>query len=172
MVNGVNSPWAGNRLVTDHPFIGHALCGVDERGRLTLPAFVRATLSRRSDARLIYVGCHESDPCLVAYDRSFARTLAMDCRRLRLREAAPVPANDWHAKVRRTFGFVEQVELDQRGKMGLPPLLMRRARISGSALLVGAGGAFEIWNPQAALDGSDPDLAELAAFHLETRIAA
>lgn len=172
MVNGFNSPGAGNRLVTDHPFIGHALCGVDERGRLTLPPFVRATLSRRSDARLIYVGCHESDPCLVAYDRSFARTLAMDCRRLRLREAAPAPANDWHALVRRTFGFVEQLELDSRGKMALPPLLMRRARISGSALLIGAGGAFEIWNPQAALDGSDPDLAELAAFHLETRIAA
>ncbi len=172
MVNGRNRPRVGIALVTDHPFIGHALCAVDERGKLALPPFVRATLSRRSDARLIFVGCHESDPCLVAYDRSFARTLAMDCHRLRLREAAPAPANDWHARVRRTFGFVEQVELDPRGKVALPPLLMRRARISGSALLVGAGGAFEIWNPQAAREGSDPDLAELAAFHLETRIAA
>jgi transcriptional regulator MraZ len=157
--------------LTDHPFIGNAYCAVDPAGRLTLPAFVRAALARRSDARLIFVGAHDSDPCLIAYDRSFARTMAVDCRRLRLREL-PMPANDWHAHARRAFGFAWQVELDARGKVALPPMLLKRARIDRGALLIGAGGAFEIWNPRRALESSDPSLSELASFHLDQQRAA
>jgi len=157
--------------VTDHPFIGNALCAVDGAGKLVLPPFVRSALSRRSDARLIFAGCHESDPCLVAYDRSFARTLAFDCRRMRLRDAALAPALH-HARERRTFGYVEQLEIDSRGKVALPPMLLRRARIERSALVIGTGGAFEIWNAQSALASTDPDLSELAAFHLDYQQAA
>lgn len=157
--------------MTDHPFIGNAYCAVDGAGRLTLPPFVRVALSRRSDARLIFVGCHDSDPCLVGYDRSFARTLAMECRRLRMR-ADPGAEGQWNARVRRAFGFVEQIELDTRGKVTLPPMMLRRARIESGALVIGTGGAFEIWNPQQALDAGDPDLSELAAFHLDFRKAA
>ena len=157
--------------MTEHPFLGNALCAVDAAGRLTLPPFVRSTLSRRSDARLIFAGCHESDPCLVAYDRSFARALAFDCRRLRLRDAALAPAVH-HARIRRAFGFVAPLEMDSRGKVALPPMLLRRARIERSALIIGTGGAFEIWNAQSALESSDPDLSELAAFHLEFQMAA
>jgi MraZ protein len=156
--------------VTDHPFLGNALCAVDGAGRLTLPPFVRSTLSRRSDARLIFAGCHESDPCLVAYDRSFARTLAFDCRRM-LRDPSLAP-EAYHARVRRAFGFVERLELDTRGKVALPPMLLRRARIERHALVIGTGGAFEIWNAQSALASGDPDLSELAAFHLDYQQAA
>lgn len=161
----------GEWQVTDHPFMGNALCAVDGGGRLTLPPFVRSALSRRSDARLIFAGCHESDPCLVAYDRSFARTLAFDCRRLRLRDES-LPPEVHHARVRRAFGFVEQLEMDSRGKVALPPMLLRRARIERCALIIGTGGAFEIWNAQSALESKDPDLSELAAFHLDFQQAA
>jgi MraZ protein len=157
--------------MTDHPFIGNAYCAVDGAGRLTLPPFVRSALSRRSDARLIFVGCHDSDPCLIGYDRSFARTLAMDCRRQRMRSEASADG-EWNARVRRAFGFVDQVELDTRGKVMLPPMMMRRAGIERGALVIGTGGAFEIWNPQRALEAGDPDLSELAAFHLDFRNAA
>jgi DNA-binding transcriptional regulator/RsmH inhibitor MraZ len=157
--------------MTDHPFIGNAYCAVDDAGRLTLPPFVRSALSRRSDARLIFVGCHDSDPCLIGYDRSFARTLAFDCRQQRLRSEMGAEGQ-WNARIRRAFGFVAQVELDMRGKVTLPPMMLRRARIGSGALVIGTGGAFEIWNPQQALDAGDPDLSELAAFHLDFRTAA
>jgi MraZ protein len=147
------------------------MCAVDGGGRVTLPPFVRSTLSRRADAKLIFAGCHESDPCLVAYDRSFARTLAFDCQRLRLRDAALAPAAH-HARIRRMFGFVAPLEMDLRGKVALPPMLLRRARIERSALIIGTGGAFEIWSAQSALASSDPDLSELAAFHLDFQQAA
>jgi DNA-binding transcriptional regulator/RsmH inhibitor MraZ len=38
--------------------------------------------------------------------------------------------------------------------------------------VIGVGGAFEIWDPQAALDQDDPDLREIAAFHLDAQDAA
>jgi MraZ protein len=157
--------------MTEHPFIGNAYCPVDGSGRLALPPFVRGALSRRADARLIFVGCHDSDPCLIGYDRSFARTLAFDCRRQRMRAEAGAE-DQWNARVRRAFGFVEQVELDTRGKLTLPPMMRRRARIESGVIVIGTGGAFEIWNPQQALDAGDPDLSELAAFHLDFRNAA
>jgi MraZ protein len=151
--------------------MGNALCAVDPAGRLVLPGFVRATLSRRGDPRLIFVGGHGEDPCLVAYDRSHAARLASDCRRLFDAEDA-TERHAHAARSRRLFGFVEQVLLDSRGKLALPPMMRRRARIEGLALVVGTGGPFEIWNPKTALEGGDPALSELAAFHLDCAQAA
>jgi DNA-binding transcriptional regulator/RsmH inhibitor MraZ len=51
-------------------------------------------------------------------------------------------------------------------------MMRRRARIGGQALVIGVGGAFEIWDAQAALDQADSDLREIAAFHLDEQYAA
>lgn len=152
-------------------FIGNGLCAVGAWGRLILPLFVRSSLALRSDSGTILVGAHETDSCLVAYDREFARQLAADARRRRIAEEATDPAAH-HVRARRIFGFVEEAALDARGRIALPPMLRRRARIGDAALLVGAGGGFEIWSPHAALASGDPLLAELAAFHLHAQHAA
>jgi MraZ protein len=158
-------------MVPDHLFRGNAICGVSKSGGLVLPAFVRMTLSRRTDAHLLLVGCHESDPCLVAYDPAFAATLLADSDRRRIAEEGS-DAQAHHIRARRIFGFVADVEYGESGACMLPPMMLRRARIDSSALVIGTGGAFEIWNPHVALDGTDPDLAELAAFHLDAHMAA
>jgi DNA-binding transcriptional regulator/RsmH inhibitor MraZ len=154
-----------------HLFIGNALCRVVNGGKLTLPSFVRSTLDLRSGARTILVGAHESDSCLLAYDRTFSAALARDCNRRRIAEEAADPALH-HARTRRIFGLVEEAGIDARGRVELPAMMRRRARIDDLALVVGTGGAFEIWSPQAALDSGDPALRELAAFHLDLPIAA
>jgi DNA-binding transcriptional regulator/RsmH inhibitor MraZ len=51
-------------------------------------------------------------------------------------------------------------------------MLRCRAGISDSALVIGTGGAFEMWSPQVALQGDDPDLRALAAHLLEFQQAA
>jgi len=151
--------------------MGNALCAIEGEDRLTLPGFVRDTLLRRSDARLIFVGRHESDPCLVAYDRGVTPGLARDCRRRRFAEALADP-DAHHARARRAFGFVEPLELDRRGKVTLSPILRRLARIQGGALVIGTGAAFEIWNPDLALESDDAGLRELAGLSLEFQLAA
>jgi MraZ protein len=155
----------------EHLFIGNALCASDSAGRICLPGFVRSILDRRSDSRTIVIGRHECDPCLVAYDRSFARILARDCQRRRLAEEAADPVAQ-HARVRRIFGFAEEGDFDRRGRLTLPPMMRRHARIDGLALIVGTGAAFEIWNPALALASGDSGLSELAGFHLHAPLAA
>lgn len=154
-----------------HLFTGNALCGVDKAGRLILPAFVRATLARRSDRQAILVGAHEHDPCLVGYDPDHVDRVAEDLRRRRLLDEISAPgAHD--PRARRAFGFLEEAGLDRAGAILLSPMMRRRARIDDLALVLGTGDVFEIWSPGVALDGGDPGLAELAAFHLDHPKAA
>jgi MraZ protein len=154
----------------EHLFNGSALTAVDAKGRLSVPAFIRGVIERRSDAKAIVLGVHDIDPCLSAYDRGYARKLHEDIERRRLaEEAAEGPPEAHFARARRTFGLTEEVPYDSSGRIILPPMMRRKGRIEDLALFVGAGGTFEIWNPTIALESGDPDLRELAAFRLEER---
>ena len=160
--------FAGTGVELEHLFNGSAINAVDAKGRLSVPAFIRSVIERRSDARAIIIGVHEVDPCLVAYDRSHARTLYAENERRRLGEEDRDPQAHF-ARARRTFGVTEEVPYDSSGRIILPPMMRRRGRIEDLALFVGVGGTFEIWNPQLALESGDADLRELAAYRLEER---
>jgi MraZ protein len=154
----------------EHLFNGSALNAVDAKGRLSVPAFIRGVVERRSDARAVVIGAHEVDPCLTAYDRGYARILHQENERRRLQEeAAGGHAASHYARARRTFGAVEDVSYDPSGRILLPPLMRRKGKIEDLALFVGVGGTFEIWNPYLALESGDEDLRELAAFRLEEK---
>jgi MraZ protein len=155
--------------LVEHLFSGSALCPVDAGGNLLLPRFVRETIARRSDTRALLIGAHECDPCLTAYDRAYGRILHADSERRRIAGEAPQLS---HARLRRIFGFAEQVGFGESGAIVLPPMMRRRARIGAQALLIGAGGTFELWDPETALHHKDDELRELAAFHLDVQHAA
>lgn len=151
----------------EHLYGGSALADVDGRGRVRLPRFVRETAERRSDARFLVLGPHESDSCLTGYDPGYRRMLFADSERLRLLdEAAGAGAAPHHGRARRAFGLTEQTEIDEHGRIALPAMVRRIGRIEGRALFVGTGGAFEIWNPELAATSGDPALAELARWRL------
>ena len=152
----------------EHLFNGSALNAVDAKGRLSVPAFIRSVVERRSEAKAIIVGVHEGDPCLTAYDRNYARNLYQDNERRRLSEEGRSPHAHF-SRARRTFVVTEDVPYDSSGSIVLPPMMRRRGRIEDLALFVGVGGTFEIWNPRLALDSDDEDLRELAAYRLEER---
>ena len=154
----------------EHLFNGSALNAVDAKGRLSVPAFIRGVIERRSDAKTVVIGAHEIDPCLTAYDRGYARNLyAENERRRLLEETAEGPTEAHFARARRTFGLTEEVPYDSSGRIILPPMMRRKGKIEDLALFVGVGGTFEIWNPKIALESSDADLKELAAWRLEER---
>jgi MraZ protein len=154
----------------EHLFNGSALSAVDAKGRLSVPAFIRGVIERRSDARAVVIGMHEVSPCLSAYDRGYARFLFAENERRRLsEEAAGGDAAAHHARARRTFGLTEEVPYDTSGRIILPPMMRRKGRIEDLALFVGVGGTFEIWNPHLALESGDEDLRDLAAYRLEEK---
>lgn len=151
----------------EHLYGGSALASVDGRGRVRLPRFVRETAERRSDSGFLVLGPHESDSCLTGYDPGYRRMLFADSERLRLRdESAGAGAASHHGRTRRAFGLTEQAEIDGDGRIALPAMVRRLARIEGQALFVGTGGAFEIWNPELAAASGDPALTELARWRL------
>jgi len=100
-----------------------------------------------------------------------ARVLHQDSERRRMKEEGDSPGEN-AKRLRRIFGFVEEMGFGDDGAVVLPPMMRRRARIGANALIVGVGGAFEIWDAQAAFDQPDPDLHEIAAYHLEVQQAA
>jgi MraZ protein len=154
----------------EHLFNGSALTAVDAKGRLSVPAFIRSVIERRSDARAVVIGPHEIDTCLTGYDRGYGRILHTENERRRLIEENAGGAKENHfARARRTFGLTEDVPYDTSGRIILPLMMRRKGQIEDLALFVGVGGTFEIWNPQIALQSGDADLQELAAYRLEER---
>lgn len=152
----------------EHFFSGSALNAVDAKGRLSVPAGVRSVIERRSEAKVIVLGMHEVDPCLVAYDRNYGRFLHRENERVRLAEEAANPRARF-ARDRRTFGIVEEVPYDPSGRIILPRMMRSKGAIEDLALFVGAGAVVEIWNPRLALQSGDEGLRELAAYHLEEK---
>jgi MraZ protein len=154
----------------EHLHNGSALNAVDAKGRLSVPAFIRSMIERRSPEKLLVLGKHETDICLVGYDANYKSTLLGDVRRQRLRdEEQGVDARVHHSRNRRAFGLTESAPYDTSGRIILPPMMRRIARIEDLVLFVGAGETFELWNPQLALESGDEDLRELAAYRLEER---
>jgi MraZ protein len=157
--------------MTNQFFRGTSLCLVNRDGRMTLPASIRATLARRTAARSFLIGSHEVDACLVAFDGDQALELQADCNRRRIADEASAPRAS-HARDRRIFGSMVDVSVHDSGRFMLPRMLRCRAGIGDCALVIGTGGVFEMWSPQVALRGDDPDLRALAAHLLEFQQAA
>jgi MraZ protein len=154
----------------DDFFQGNALNAVDAKGRLSVPAFVRSVVERRSDAKAIVIGAHEIAPCLNAYGRGYARSLYQDMERRRLAdEDKGGTLEDHYARAHRLFGMTEDVPYDTSGRIVLPPMMRRKGRIEDLALFVGIGGTVEIWNPRLAMEQGDKDLREIAAWRLEEK---
>src|SRR5437868_5547232 len=82
-----------------HLFSGSALREVDRDGKLALPAFVTTAVERRSGARALLFGKHESAPCVTAYDPAYTPVLHGEIERQRLRlEAAGEPPEAHQAR--------------------------------------------------------------------------
>ena len=151
-------------------FQGSALNAVDAKGRLSVPAFVRSVIERRSDARAINVGAHEVSPCLTGYSRAHSQELYAELERRRLAgEEKGAAVEEHYARARRLFGMTEDVPYDSSGRIILPPMMRRKGKIEDLALFVGVGGIVEIWNPRIALEEGDRDLKEIAAYRLEEK---
>ena len=160
----------GPEVELEHLFNGSALNAVDAKGRLSVPAFVRGIVERRSPEKLIILGKHETEPCLVGYDAAYKATLLEDVRRRRLRdEERGVDVRAHYSRSRRTFGLTESAPYDTSGRIILPPVMRRLAQIEDLALFIGSGETFELWNPQRALESGDDDLREIAAYRLEEK---
>lgn len=151
-------------------FEGFALQAVDQKGRVAIPADLRAAAERNSDIRQIVVGLHPEDPCLSAHDLSWSKEKydRID-RKEQLAEERGGEA-DTRAK-RRAFGLVEKAPFDDSGRFVIPPFFRMKAGIQKWAFFNGAGETFDIWAPEALLkdEKADPGLREICEYLCQSK---
>lgn len=152
-------------------FEGNALNAVDAKGRLSVPAFVRSIVEIRApDNKLVIVRKHESDPCLVGYDKNYKAELWSDVTRLRHRdEQQGIDGRPHHVRSRRSFGFSESCPYDSSGRIVLSDTIRKIGGIEELVMFVGAGATFELWNPRRALESEDEEFRLWTACRLEEK---
>lgn len=153
-------------------FNGFAMTAVDGKGRVAIPASMRAVIERNveaggGDPRTVVISMHPQDPCLIAYDPAW---LKRSHERLERREEvleAGGEAIDYNAK-RRALALTESAGFDSSGRFVLPDFYAMKAKLAPGtdAVFWGTGNYFEIWNPDLLLaaEGVDSNLKELVEF--------
>lgn len=162
-------------MALEHLFQGSALNAVDAKGRVSIPAFLRAVIERRGETKTIVLAKHENFPCLSAYDPAYAALKHSKLERLLEKEETnPDAALEYQQRNLMAFGATEEVPYDSSGRILMPPMMRRKGQIDELVLFLGAGETFQVWNPDLLLD--DPripeDLKDIARYRLEERRAS
>jgi len=145
------------------PFGGEALNAVDGKGRVSLPADLRATVERRAlqakaanmpiDDKLLYIAEDEELPCLTGFDETEYFALAGELREQRACETGQgvrkslIRRDDGGTE---TFAPLQRVVFDKAGRMVLSGLLREIGGIEDFAFFTGNGRYFNIWSPGRA----------------------
>jgi transcriptional regulator MraZ len=112
---------------------------LDSKGRMAMPARYRERIVERSNGRLVAT-VDRSDRCLLIYTLPEWEEIELKLRRL----SAFEPAN---RRVQRLMiGHAADLELDANGRILIPPSLREHANLSRSAVLIGQGSRFELWD--------------------------
>ncbi len=114
---------------------------IDAKGRTSLPARYRDALAAQGERRIIVTSA--LDPCLVAY--TMPEWVAFE------EKLAKLPQFDRAVqKLKRIYvsGAVE-CEVDDSGRILIPPTLREHAQLSKEVLWAGAGRYAELWDKHA-----------------------
>ena len=118
-------------------FLGQYLHTIDEKGRLTIPAKFRGSLS----AGLVIT--RWLDRCLVIYP--------METWRVLRERIASLPMTDRDARDFRRLVYAGATDTvpDGQGRVNIPQPLREYAGLDGQAVIVGCDSYIEIWSPEA-----------------------
>jgi MraZ protein len=123
-------------------FVGNQTKEIDAKKRLMIPAAFRNAL-REGDGFALILRPSPSNPCIEGWP---PETLAA----LIPKAEAIDPFDDAAAlKAASLFGTGEAPKIDAEGRMVLPEEMAAHAGIKDSAMFIGLGNRFMIWEPAA-----------------------
>ena len=115
-------------------------CKLDAKGRLVLPAKIKASLPETTGGELVVRRGFE--PCLVVYPFT-------EYKKIYSRIASLNEFNEEYRKLQRNFFRGNtQVELDNMGRFLIPKTMLRYANLDKDVIVVGMGNRIELWNPE------------------------
>ena len=115
---------------------------VDKKGRVSVPATYRAVLEE-GGAGLVYLKPNQTDGAIDGLTEAF-----MDDIQQRI-DALDIGSEDRTALEDAYFAESVDLRFDPEGRIILPRELTDFAGIGDTALFVGLGTRFQIWNPEA-----------------------
>jgi len=137
-------------------------CKLDAKGRMVLPAKIKAGLPESSSNELMLRKGFE--PSLILYPM-------LEYNRLFSKIGALNDFNPEHRKLKRNFfSGLAQVEIDGNGRINIPAGFMKYARLEKEAIVIGIGTSIEIWNPelyQQYVINDQEEFSQLAQKYLD-----
>jgi len=127
-------------------FVGRFENKVDAKGRMSVPSRFRAEIERQKDYRGIVVARSADAGALDACDylRITEVSAALDDPELYN------PKDRFEAE--NVISTSSLLPFDENGRVLVPQDLLAATAIAGSALFIGVGPTFQIWNPRARAD--------------------
>jgi len=120
-------------------FTGEYDCKLDAKGRLALPAKVKAALPDVANQELVLRRGFED--CLVLYPM-------LEYKKIINRVRSLSEFNEEYRRFQRSFfRGNSEVEMDSSGRINIPKRMMDYADLTKEVVLVGLGNRVEIWNP-------------------------
>ena len=145
-------------------FLGSEICEVEVDGSIAIPAFLEEAIAGETSE--ILVAKHESDACLIGYDRAHLTRLAERNERRRIHgEARGADVRAHYQRMRRSFALTDRMPRDA-SRITLSAAMRHLGRIGRHALFVGTGDSFEIWNPELAMQSGDEQFRDLATYRM------
>jgi MraZ protein len=112
---------------------------LDAKGRLAMPTRYRERLIERSNGRLVAT-VDRQDRCLLIYPLPEWEEIELKLRRL------PTLNPVARRLQRLMIGHATDLELDGAGRILIPPSLREYAGLTRTAMLIGQGNRFELWD--------------------------
>jgi MraZ protein len=114
---------------------------LDSKGRLVLPARIKAQLPANGEGGNELVIRRGFEPCLILYPM-------VEFKKVFSKISGLNEFNEEYRKLQRNFlSGVVTVELDTTGRFLIPKNMLTYAQIDKDAILVGMGNKVEVWNP-------------------------
>ncbi|MFL5729712.1 MAG: division/cell wall cluster transcriptional repressor MraZ [Cytophagaceae bacterium] len=115
-------------------------CRLDVKGRIILPAKIKAQLPEAPENTIVITRGFE--PCLVVYPQ-------VEWNKISSRVSGLNEFNEEYRNFQRNFfrGNTE-AELDSNGRFLIPKSMLKHAQLEKDAIIVGMGNRIEIWNPE------------------------
>ncbi len=151
-------------------YTGGGIGLVDDKGRVAIPASLRATLianAGQSDGKTIVVGVHQKSRCAVAFEPGYLDRLAEDLDRREREHTAEDGEFDYSIKRKGSLA-AEATSFDASGRFTLSGFPRFHADIGAHAFFWGSIDVIEIWNPKLVLSAADIPEVMLSAcrYHL------
>ncbi len=141
-------------------YAGSGLSTIDAKGRVTIPAEIRDTVSQSSEENMVCLARHPTLPCLIGFGRAerYQRRADID--------------SQWSAAIQRGADFdreaagvnassIFETAFEASGRFVIPPMHRFFGKLEDKAFFFGATTHFMLWNPDVFMDAAPPAFAHV-----------